>query len=301
MASPLLPSACVRYMIPDASQSPMGYRIDRTWIEAILNGTPELHTHPAVEALIRHRRTTGGRVDNIKVFTANLVAGANLEGMRTVLAYWEGHDDVLIRAANLANAYLPDNWRPNGSLYFEVGYDIGVAAPPDIALNVAHTHFVDRPSELAHYVTHEAHHIGFMATRPMPPLKGLEHPDTLLALIQYFTQLEGMAVHATAAPRRISDAFEHDDDYRCYVDESEALSIRKRYATHMTMLADHDGPMALDAFGPVLEAMSSGERLWYRFGALVARELERADGRDVLVKSIVDPTPFNRLAAQMMG
>ncbi len=52
--------------------------------------------------------------------------------------------------------------------------------------------------------------------------------------------------------------------------------------------------------GTILQAMSSGERLWYHFGALVCREIERARGRERLLDCIDEPETFWGTACEVM-
>jgi hypothetical protein len=180
-----------------------------------------------------------------------------------------------------------------------MGYDIGVAAPPDIILNVGHEHFRQAPSELGFYATHEAHHVGFLAYRPSSRLTDLNDPGRLRELIGYMTHLEGMGVHAAYSPRQRHGGLAADQDYRIYTDDAEADRVVARYFELLAGLP-RKGRISDDEVGRVLNAMSSGERVWYRFGALVCRNLERSQGRRALVESIANPTVFSNAVTNIL-
>jgi hypothetical protein len=251
-----------------------------------------LSAHPALAALIRHQKLSG----NSNASAADLLEQVlnrpvNAETAARVLGWTRAHESELVRSSMLAADYLPSSARLGGRIYLVTGYDIGVAAPPDIAINVAHAHFGAAPSEINHYVTHEAHHVGFLQLRNAPSLEGLDDPKQLLKVVRFFTQLEGMGVHAAYAPRRTQAALEGDADYRIYLDDAHARSVCTRYDEVLSP-AMKGGPLRDEEIGAILNAMSSGERLWYRVGALVSAMIERQQGRQSLIDSINSPDIF---------
>jgi len=260
--------------------------------------TQRLRDHPAVLAVMRHRRLTGD---------SGATADTTLELMlrkareappsRRVLEAWAGREGELTRRAGAAAAYLPAGFRFEGTVLLMAGYDIGVPAPPDIALNVGHRHYAESPEELGFYATHEAHHVGFLAVRPIPSLDHLDDPAHLREVIGYQTQLEGMAVHAAHPVREAAGALAGDGDYRVYVDAAEAARVTRRYGE---LLSRWPTPLTERFVSELLDTLSTNERLWYRFGALVARELERRQGRDALIASIGQPAAFRAQAEALL-
>jgi hypothetical protein len=112
------------------------------------------------------------------------------------------------------------------------------------------------------------------------------------------TQLEGMAVHAAYAPRKAAGALGADEDYRVYRDPRHAQEVRRAYAARIRQV--QAGTFSPRLVGEVLTALSSGERLWYRFGALVAREIEARGGRAALVRTIRERGAFFRAIDELM-
>lgn len=260
-----------------------------------------LEASPALAALLRHRRLSGDTSITADELLARVLDEAeDVAGTRTVLDRWQPRPAELIAAADRSRRHLPPGRGFGGHVYLVVGYDIAVATPPDIAVNAAHAHFRERPEEVAHYVTHEAHHVGFLSLRSMPSLENLSDPAELTGLVRFLTQLEGMAVHSAYEPRRAAGHLGADADYRLYEDAAEAARVTRRYA-EVLALAASPGPLSDETIGQVLEAMSSGERLWYRFGALVSWTLEREQGRDELVASITEPEQFQRTADALLA
>ncbi len=258
----------------------------------------KLLAHPALGALVRHRLMTTGRRPERKHLLEQLLSScAQASGARQVLAGWKNSRDEkrpsLFSAAAEALRYLPPKTKLAGTLFLVVNYDIGIPAPPDAALNVGHPHFVHNVDELAPYTTHEFHHVGFLAHRSFPGLDGMHCREKLQSLIDYFTQLEGMAVHAAFPIRRRHGWLENDEDYRVYTDPKFADKVISRYHQVCKQVRLHD-TISQENAGKALTALSSGERLWYRMGALTSWSIEKNQGRKRLVDSIRRPGIFRQ-------
>lgn len=181
-----------------------------------------------------------------------------------------------------------------------INYDIGVAAPPDICLNFAHPHFAGAPDELFHYAVREWHHVGFLGLRALPELSQLSDPDVLGRAVRFFTQLEGMAVHAARPIRARTGQLGGDPDYAVYTDAEAGRRVIDRYREVRDNIR---GAPPLDSrlISSILGAMSSGERLWYCFGAIASRHIEDRDGPDALIATIRRPEAFDRAAEALLG
>ncbi len=257
--------------------------------------------HPALAALVRHQQMSGNpSPDKEQILDGILASPWNTKSAASNLEYLRDREPELWEAALASSSYLPDGALIDGELFLIVGYDIGVASPPDMVLNVAHQNFVDEPAEFAFYATHEAHHVGFLSQREFPDLAHLDDPAALAALIAFSTQMEGMAVHAALPAREAANALGVDPDYAVYTDKEKANQTIDRYREVLGLL---DGLDQVDGatINQVLGAMSSGERLWYQFGALVARQIEQESGRDALVGTIADPATFDAAATQLLA
>ena len=283
------------------------FSVDATFALAVIEGNYDrraLLNSPAMAAILRHRKMTGAPTDNPGGVLDKMMGRIkNPSGAAKVLQYWRGRHAKLVRCAFAARRHIPDRVSLDGKIILAAGYDIGVASPPDIVLNVAHPHFVAAPAELCHYVTHEVHHVGFLALRKIPDVSSaLRTRKALMSLIRFMTQMEGTAVHAAYGPRKTAGALGADADYRVYRDQRHAEQVRRDYAIALRRLerAEVEGKFNQSLAGEVLTTLSSKDRLWYRYGALVARELEQTSGRRALVLSIRQPEPFYLMAAKLL-
>jgi hypothetical protein len=254
--------------------------------------------HRALDVLLRHRRLSG----DLEATKQSILDGciAALRARRPTgrpLDAWSSRHAELLSCADEAAQRLPAGVTFKGRIYLVAGYDIGVAAPPDIALNVHHTSFERDPEEMCFYAAHEAHHVGYMSLRSMPSMRTLEQPNALFSLVRYMTQMEGMGVHAAYALRVQRGALGHDPDYAIYADLDVRKHVCERYGQAILGLR---GRAAAALLGPVLEAMSSGERLWYRMGALAAWTLEQAHGKQALIESIDQPSLFDETVDRLV-
>jgi hypothetical protein len=110
-------------------------------------------------------------------------------------------------------------------------------------------------------------------------------------LVDYSTELEGLAVYA-ARPRRVADhALNSDPDYVALENPEQMRILEQRFDERYRYLKSRgDQPADGDAFA-VIERMSSGDRLWYRVGALMAGRIEKQLGHAALVALIAKPHP----------
>lgn len=276
----------------------------RLALRSIDHAPPNLRSkmlrHPALTALFRHQRLAGNRGGTLDALLDSVLESVwQSHPTSGVLDAWSGREAELGEFVEAAALYLPGHVAFGGIVYLVMGYDIGVAAPPDLCLNVGHEHFLNDPRELGFYATHEAHHVGFMTLRQPPALAELNEPKRLLEIIRYMTQLEGMGVHAVFDLRAEHSALSADADYRIYTDLAERQRVKARYAELVSKLSGADA-ISDDNVGTIMNGMSSGERVWYRFGALVSWTLERSRGRNALIQSIADPAIFWAVAKDLL-
>jgi hypothetical protein len=252
---------------------------------------PQLLAHPGLTALWRHHRMGGGTRDRIALLETILSKPAPAAQVRRVVDYWRERQPRLAATMDTVRDYLPvESLHGAITAYFVVNYDIGAAAAPDLAVNAAVPRFGEKPREVEYIVAHELHHVGFATWRPHPSWRFRTASD-LRTVIDHATQLEGMAVFAGYASRATDGTLADDPDYRGFVDAKHARRICARYRE---VLEDSG---RIDASDPVetetiLHRMSSGERLWYQLGGLVARRVEQTRGRVGLLATVKDPAPF---------
>ncbi len=257
----------------------------------------DLSELPAFAALIRHQQLSGNPHPDGDALLKSIFRNIpDRNGARLLMSEWEDRDSDIIEYSREALRYLPAETRLSGKIFFMAGYDIGIVAPPDIAINIAHQHFIKYPDDLGYYLTHEVHHLGFLSHRPMPSIRqSMSTVQGLLDLIFFMTQMEGMAVHAAYNRRKTEGHLKDDDDYGLYYDSSEHSHIRTRFREICDSITDKESPSDGE-ISTALNAMSSGERLWYRYGALVSAKLENELGLDALVASINEPGIFMEYA-----
>ncbi len=252
---------------------------------------------PAFAALIRHQILSGNPSPDEDILLSDVLENIpDRNGALLLMEKWENRDNDIIKYSREALRYLPVRTRLSGKIFFVAGYDIGIVAPPDVAINISHQHFINHPDDVGYYLTHEVHHLGFLSHRTMPPIReSLRTVQGLLDLIFFMTQMEGMAVHSAYNRRKAEGHLEDDDDYRLYYDPAEYLNIRMRFWDICDSVTDKKS-LTDGEISTVLNAMSSGERLWYRYGALVSAKLEKELGLEALVASIEEPDIFMEYA-----
>jgi hypothetical protein len=187
--------------------------------------------------------------------------------------------------------YLPRGFRFHGSLFLTFGYDIGVALAPNASLNGASQQFDAKPRELLYYAIHELHQVGVTTYQPPPRVGDIKTCADILRLVDYSTELEGLGVYV-ARPRRAADhALQDDRDYIALENPEQMRELEKRYTEQYRYLQGRGNEEAdQDAFA-VVDQMSSGDRLWYRVGAMMAARIENKLGRAALLEIIAKDHP----------
>jgi hypothetical protein len=204
---------------------------------------------------------------------------------RQALAFFKGpmHEDPTW--VEDAARGLPKDLRLSVELFLTFGYDIGVANPGTASLNAAHPHFAAHPGELRYYAIHELHHAAFMTLHPPRPKAQWRMASDLLEQAEYALQLEGMAVWAAWERRRQDGALSWDEDYRALEDEALLRRLEAKYLeVHRALEASaRAGEPADAARRALLLDLYGKERIFYRFGAWAARQIELRRGQGALV------------------
>lgn len=245
-------------------------------------------------ALLNHPALRGMMVREAADSPAAVLETARARAQRRMptwraLDVWRSRGPELIAAADEAGAYLPRQVATfPGTIYLVAGHS-SVPRPPDLLFDVTLPRFEQAPSSVPYHVTHEAHHIGFTRLRSLPVLNTTRDLGGVRSVVWALTQMEGMAVHAARARQLADPSGQNDFDYETYGSEEGAARATKRFAAWMACLNERTKP---DELTPVLDALASGERLYFRFGALVSARIEAASGRDALVATILQPERF---------
>jgi len=263
----------------------------------------QLAKSPAAAHLLNHARNFDYDVpkDSTLALVSHLLQPpgqhiAEIEGCEQSLAFFSGPmlDDP--HWVEDALRYLPADFHFHGTLFLTFGYDIGVAIDSTASLNCARPRFKEHRRELLYYAIHELHHTGFMTYQPPPKFSEIKTCADLARLVEYSTQLEGMAVLAAYQRRHDEHALDSDEDYVALQDQPRLTRDEALYFADLNSLkARGTEPADADAWA-VIHRMSGGERLWYRVGAMMAQKIEKARGRPALIE-LIKQGPQNFLTA----
>ncbi|MCT4637350.1 MAG: hypothetical protein N4A72_06545 [Bacteroidales bacterium] len=190
--------------------------------------------------------------------------------------------------------YLPDISDKERTIYFTFGYDIGVAYENNCSLNLIHSCFKDKKAEMIYYTIHESHHAGFIAVKNNRMVSlNIETHREMLHLIEYLTHLEGMAVYTAYEARERGEALNDDNDYITLqtVDKLEEYT-REYFEIYNYFKSNPDADITEEDWSKI-SVLSDDKRLWYIVGAKMAKDIDKAFGRDSLVALINrDPHEF---------
>ncbi len=261
--------------------------------------TAHLHRISRLDA-VKHIRNHAARFGGDTESTGLSIASELLSPVETRKGSLERFERNVEYAKRLARSdlpqavalqYLPEDFRFSSSLYFTFGYDLGVAYGNNASVNLAHPHYLDDPNEIRYYSIHELHHAGFiMLKNGVLPSLDIDTRGQMARFIEYCTHLEGMATYAPFELRMREGAMNADGDYIALSDpelmeqyEAEFFEIYFHFKNNPDMAVTPEDWNRLNI-------MSDQKRLWYRVGALMAREIDRNLGREKLVSLIALPS-----------
>jgi hypothetical protein len=189
-----------------------------------------------------------------------------------------------------AAQYLPRGFKFASHLYFTVGYDLGVVYQNSSSLNLAHPHYLKDSNEMKYYSIHELHHAGFIMTKGVMPSLNVGSHAQMSELIEYLTQLEGMATYAALDLRITQHALNNDKDYVSLQDSTLMNSYKKEYFEIYRYFKETPNQPVTDEDWNKVSILSDKRRLWYRVGALMALAIDKKLGRDALTTLIAKPS-----------
>ncbi|NWJ42579.1 MAG: hypothetical protein HXX12_16575 [Geothrix sp.] len=256
--------------------------------------SPRLLASPALAHLLRHARHWDYDVPKAspEALASHLLkkVGSQPDGVATLRASLTHFRQVLQADDGWtrdALDCLPAGFRFQGSaLYLTCGYDIGVATPGCASLNGAHPHFKGHPRELTYYAIHELHHVGYMAHHPPLRLEDLKTCGDLLRFVEYSTHMEGMAVWAAHGRRERDGALAEDADYVALGDAATLARLARAFRAIHDDLSARKRQVLTPGDWALLDQLAGKERLWYRVGAMMARDIERSRGRGALASLV---------------
>jgi hypothetical protein len=188
--------------------------------------------------------------------------------------------------------YLPAGFEYKSTcLFFTFGYDLGVVIDGNASINLANSHYLKSMTEIKYYSVHELHHAGFVTLRDnfMPSLKISKYKE-MANLIEYYTQMEGMAVYAALDVRKKDNALTTDNDYIALLDSSLMRAYEKEFFDIYFYFKKNPEAEITEADWNKLSILSDEKRLWYRVGALMAQVIDNGIDRKKLVSLITEPS-----------
>lgn len=241
-------------------------------------------SHPAYQAVLAHARRFSGGI------TQDDVAAA-LRGVETSFYGMKGLDEKLGRIHQLADILrekqqvwmacavrefarlLPDEDMGPVRIYPILGYDKGIGLNEAVCMNLNCQAYLDRPQEFLYYLIHETAHVLYERHQRVPALAEVQTPLDWAAYFSLWTQNEGFAVYSALGIRRQTDGL-NEPDYQVLFNPARLRSTLEAFqATRARFEERINRPV--DEF---LESAFGDQRLTYRAGCQIFKEIEQAGG-----------------------
>lgn len=245
---------------------------------------------------LQERETSMGRAFTDSTFTAFLMSDTLLQRASLL-------EPALLRlkqldvsaAASRPLKYLPAGTRIKARLYLEVKpitnsfVFTGRDSMPSIFLYV-NPH--QSPAQLENTIAHELHHIGLNAACSDPPFARATPAQRML--LQFLGAFgEGQAMLAAAGSPSVNPHASDDDTVRARWDRDVAHASADVDELSRFFVSVLDGRVtSADSVQRQAFTYYGVQGPWYTVGWLMSSTIEREFGRDVLVRSLCEPTRF---------
>ncbi|MCL2065427.1 MAG: hypothetical protein FWG98_13800 [Candidatus Cloacimonetes bacterium] len=193
-------------------------------------------------------------------------------------------------AQGIALEYLPEHFSLSGSMFFTIGFYEGVAHENTCSLDLDISHYMEHLEDMKYSAIHELHHIGFIPLKGYMPSLNLSTYAEMAHLIEYLTQLEGMATYAPLEIRQKENAMSsHSDSIDLQNSELMVVLEKEFFEIYFYFKNDSD-ELITDEDWEKLYILADGKRLWYIVGAYMAKTMDIKLGREKLVSLIAKPS-----------
>jgi hypothetical protein len=240
-----------------------------------------------------------------KAFVLTDALAARAEALAETLASWKSAD--VVRAANVALAYLPKQARLQAKIYpvikpRENSFVFELDSDPAIFLYLDPTMKKDK---FENYLAHELHHVGYGTACPTPHTSEAiaQLPPNARTVIKYIGAFgEGFAMLAAAGGPDVHPHATSDAANRARWDRDVAnfdQDFRKVEKFFLDVLA---GDLTEAQIGETVSTFFGEQGAWYTVGWKMCVLIEKTFGRRTLIEVMCDqrkllPT-YNRAAAR---
>lgn len=255
----------------------------------------QISKHTVASKILSNAQISDPNLKDIKDFWKKILERERNKGeeyvseIKSCITYIRNNTEALLEHVNEIYSYLPSDFIFDCTLYFHVGYDIGIVAEGDALLNVGHDIFHKNKRELIYFALHELHHVGLTHYNNLEiSFSDIQTRDDFLKLIEKLTHLEGTATYA------IKEIRERDDqlsffDYEVLNNKEKRTKSVKEYFEIYNKYKYAKNLLVEDSDLEILDIMSGmNKRLWYITGAHMAEEIDKKLGRAELNQTIIE-------------
>jgi len=261
------------------------------------NKIVEIAQHPAYELVFEHSRRFSSTPLDSHMLTSALKGKSNafnfskiderLPELTEIIGYLKKNEQKMRdEFAPLSLFYLPEDYRPEATVYFVIGGYNGVVLGDGVAMNIDWAQFRGEPREILFYLPHELFHIGFSHYQQVPDIFSVHTEGELKKLVMSFTMNEGLATLVPYRKRLSLDATA-DDDYSVLTDDCSLRKMVKQFKAMMAMFHEKSGNNSVtDEFLGTILGQCSGDRLFYTVGCYMGLCIENKYGRGKIIELI---------------
>lgn len=253
-------------------------------------GLDDVLRHPAYQAVFSHSRQLRQELSerDIRLAVAGNPSGYyglenvrdNLGLIQRQLNYIEANSFGWLPQMEKALARVfPSRDASEINIYPILGYDVGIGHKGCVCMNVNLPFYNQVPQEFFYLAIHEAFHVLYEQTCPLPDISGIDTAQKQLELYYLLMQNEGFAVYTPLELRRRNG----QSGSECYPTTEDYLAI-ENHAWIKRIVALSDQLITRLQTEPAMDmneflAMAFGaERLVYRVGCVLVEQIEASGG-----------------------
>ncbi len=196
---------------------------------------------------------------------------------------------------------LPEGHRfPQATLYFTLGYDVGVVSDQwSASVNLAHPYLMENPRHVEYFLIHELHHVGFLAYHDLPRVRDIRSREGLRALVQGLVHLEGLGTYAPWRLRQRDETLDAFPDYVTLQDDTAMADLEVQFWHLYRGLDDLPDEVDRETVIHQLTLFGDQHKLFHLVGCRFAQRIHHLYGLKRLHTTILDDSEgFVRLAGK---
>ena len=181
---------------------------------------------------------------------------------------------------------IPTSYVIKSTIYFSIGYDMGIAFDDDVVIDLSFSYFQQYPEEILYFILRELSHVVIYTYHKPLNFSLAKNCKDLSDIVRFHTLLEGLGVYFPYELRK-KDKNLFQSDYQNLLEKKYLDLGEKKINEIISQLANNSQKILEEKDWHLLDDLSE-KRYWYVIGAKMALDIEKNYGRERVIQCIIE-------------